>query len=213
VQLHFSVRDTGIGIPADRLDRLFKSFSQVDVSTSRRYGGTGLGLAIARAIVDRHDGTISFTTAAGAGTTFLVELPCAPAPATHSPDAAARHHVLVVDPDADFVRILETLAAPLVNVVAASTGADAVRVARQVTIDALIIEPELPNEDGLDLVRQLRMLRQYTDLPVIVFSTKEYRAAELEGVTLSSTHAYVKARDREDEVVMRLRAMLAARVG
>ncbi len=86
------------------------------------------------------------------------------------------------------------------------------RLARQTTFDALIIEPDLPNENGLELVRELRMLRHYTDLPVIVFSANEYHATMLEGVTLSPAHAYVKARDREDEVVMRLRAMLTARV-
>jgi nitrogen-specific signal transduction histidine kinase len=208
-----SVRDRGPGIPPEFQGRLFGKFQQAETSASRRHGGTGLGLAIARAIVERHEGTISFTTAAGAGTTFVVELPCAPVPVTRSTDATAQHHVLVVDPDADIVRILETLAAPLVNLVAASTGANAMRLARQTTFDALIIEPDLPNEDGLELVRQLRMLRHYPDLPVIVFSTNEFDAAALDGVTLSPAHAYVKARDREDEVVMRLRAMLAARVG
>jgi DNA-binding response OmpR family regulator len=86
------------------------------------------------------------------------------------------------------------------------------RLARQTTFDALVIEPDLPGENGLALVRELRILRPYTDLPVIVFSANEYDATALEGVTLSAAHSYVKARDREAEVVMRLRAMLAARV-
>ena len=206
------VRDRGPGISPEFQGRIFGKFQQAESSASRRHGGTGLGLAIARAIVERHDGTIAFTTSAGAGTTFLVELPCAAVPATPSSDATAQHHVLVVDPDADIGRILETLAGPLVNLVAASTGDDAMRLARQTTFDAMIIEPDLPNENGLELVRELRMLRPYTDLPVIVFSTNEYDAAALDGVTLSPAHAYVKARDREDEVMMRLRAMLAARV-
>ncbi|MDQ4080584.1 MAG: hybrid sensor histidine kinase/response regulator [Gemmatimonadota bacterium] len=209
---HVSVRDRGAGIPPEFQERIFGKFQQAESSASRRHGGTGLGLAIARAIVERHEGTISFTTTAGVGTTFLVELPCAPVPVAHASDAAAQHHVLVVDPDADIVRILETLAGPMVNLVPAATGNDAMRLARQTTFDALIIEPDLPNENGLELVRELRMLRHYTDLPVIVFSANEYHATMLEGVTLSPAHAYVKARDREDEVVMRLRAMLTARV-
>jgi DNA-binding response OmpR family regulator len=61
-------------------------------------------------------------------------------------------------------------------------------------------------------VRELRTLRDYGDLPVIVFSSREYTTEELDGVTLSAAHAYVKARDGTDEVVRRLKAMLAARV-
>jgi signal transduction histidine kinase len=207
-----SVRDRGPGIPPEFQARIFGKFQQAESSASRRHGGTGLGLAIARAIVERHEGTISFITGAGAGTTFRVDLPSAPISVAQPSNPTAQHHVLVVDPDPDIVRILETLAGPLVNLVPAPTGADAMRLARQTTFDALIVEPDLPGENGLELVREVRMLRQYTDLPVIVFSANEYDAGALEGVTLSPAHAYVKARDREDEVVMRLRAMLAARV-
>lgn len=69
-RIHFSIRDTGIGIPADRLDRLFQSFSQVDSSTSRRYGGTGLGLVICKRLCEMMGGTIAVESQENRGTTF-----------------------------------------------------------------------------------------------------------------------------------------------
>ncbi|HEX9024740.1 MAG TPA: ATP-binding protein, partial [Geobacteraceae bacterium] len=75
VTLHFSVSDTGIGIPENKLTDIFTSFTQVDAGLNRKYGGTGLGLAITRKIVEAHGGAIKVRSQVGKGSTFIVCLP------------------------------------------------------------------------------------------------------------------------------------------
>jgi signal transduction histidine kinase/DNA-binding response OmpR family regulator len=88
--IHIAVRDTGIGIPPERMDRLFQSFSQVDASTTRRYGGTGLGLAICKRLIEMMGGTIHVESKLGKGSTFYVRFLATPAPAP-APDTDIAH--------------------------------------------------------------------------------------------------------------------------
>src|SRR5262245_34125618 len=114
--ISIAVRDTGIGIPADRMDRLFQSFSQADASISRRYGGTGLGLAISRRLAELMDGSLVAESdgVAGRGSRFVATIRAATAPdaiahaSVQLVDLTGRQ-VLIVDDNATNRRILVTL--------------------------------------------------------------------------------------------------------
>ena len=111
--MHVAVRDTGIGIPADRVHRLFEEFSQVDSSTTRKYGGTGLGLAVSKRLAELMGGTMWVESVAGEGSTFHFTIVAEPADvpsraaAAGVPSELTGKHVLVVDDNAINRRILD----------------------------------------------------------------------------------------------------------
>jgi signal transduction histidine kinase/CheY-like chemotaxis protein len=128
VRLRFEVRDSGIGIPRERVDRLFQCFSQVDASNNRRYGGTGLGLAISKQIVETMGGSIFVDTIEGQGSTFgfRLTLPREPAP-NGEPNAPAGLRILVADERATNRQALSLLFSDRNTVTSADTGAEAHR--------------------------------------------------------------------------------------
>ncbi len=177
--LTVSVQDSGIGIPADRMNRLFKSFSQVDASTTRRYGGTGLGLVITKRLVELMGGEISVTSEVGRGTTFTFTLP---GEVATLPDRAARQkqiaaikgrHVLVVDDNRTNRLILnEKLRSWELQPRATGEPREALEwLGGDDTFDICIIDYKMPDMSGFELARRIRQLRPSRTPPLILFSS------------------------------------------
>jgi PAS domain S-box-containing protein len=179
VVLHVSVKDTGIGISADAMGRLFQSFSQADASTTRRYGGTGLGLAISKRLAEFMGGSMSADSKPGDGSTFRFNVVVESVPgAPHSHFAAARsqlggRRLLIVDDNATHRRILTKLTNSWhLYPHAVETGAEALRLLRAgQRFDFALIDMELPEIDGFTLAHAIRELRPAPDLPLIVLTS------------------------------------------
>jgi two-component system sensor histidine kinase/response regulator len=167
------VEDTGIGIPADRLDRLFKSFSQVDSSTTRHYGGTGLGLSIVKRLVELKGGEVGVDSTEGHGSRFWLNLPVAalidqagPSPLGHG------KRVLVVD---DLAVCREGLATKLALFSFEATAVGSVdealaRLGGEESFDLVLADELMPGKGGLDLLAALRAQPRYERLPFVLLS-------------------------------------------
>ncbi len=174
--LHITVRDTGIGIPVDRLARLFKSFSQADASTSREYGGTGLGLAICKRLVELMGGKLWVESIPQKGSTFHFTLPLDPCPAMDAPSAVlfpralAGRRLLIVEDHPATSRLLcaQTQKWGLSAKAAASNSRALELLHRGDHFDAAMIDLEMPDGNGLELARKIRQLPRCGALPIIL---------------------------------------------
>ena len=178
-RLHVSVRDTGIGIPDDRMERLFKSFSQVDASTTRKYGGTGLGLAISKQLCEAMQGRMWVESEVDVGTTFHFTALVQAVPSRGhvrflgTQPALARRRLLIVDDNAASRRILTLQAAAWgMEVRAVASGPEALDlIARGEQFDVGLLDRQMPCMDGEALAREIRTYRDPARLPLIMLSS------------------------------------------
>ncbi|WP_271083839.1 CHASE3 domain-containing protein [Brevundimonas sp. NIBR11] len=169
-----SVVDQGPGIPDSFRSRIFSKFAQADGSDTRAKGGTGLGLAIAREIAERHGGRLWFESAEGEGATFYLDLPLASE--TDNSAAGDGPRLLIVEDDADAAEILRTmLESDGFAADVASTGREGLSAARTGVYSALLVDLQLPDADGIGLIRALRAGVDTRDLPVVVVSADTAR--------------------------------------
>ncbi|NWG87183.1 MAG: response regulator [Hydrogenophilaceae bacterium] len=182
-RIRFEVKDTGIGIPPESMDRLFVSFSQVDSSTARRYGGTGLGLAICKRLVEAMQGKIGVESRVAEGSLFWFELPLEwIEPRAYSiaslPGSQLRpRRVLLVDDIAINREILQRMLASWglsVEVCANAPAALAKLREAQAAgkgFELLLTDQCMPEMSGVDLLREVRQSPELAGLPVIILSS------------------------------------------
>lgn len=175
--IEFAVKDTGIGIESDRLNRLFKSFSQVDASTTRQYGGTGLGLAISKKLAEMMGGKMWVESEAGVGSTFYFTISANVAEPPHKKQTLehrlAGKQLLIVDDNATNRQILTLQAQSWgMNTRALESGAKALELISAGTkLDLAVLDMQMPGMDGLTLARTIRQKLQYQDLPLVMLSS------------------------------------------
>jgi signal transduction histidine kinase/ligand-binding sensor domain-containing protein/CheY-like chemotaxis protein len=177
MELGFSIKDTGIGIPADKIDRLFKAFSQVDSSTTRKYGGTGLGLVICEKLVKMMGGNISVQSAPKEGTTFLFNIKTTVSEQSlrtyiHSNLAGvSKRKILVVDDNSTNLTILKNQLEQWQQIpYLAKSGREALFLLSERTdFDLIITDMHMPEMNGIELATKIR--EKYPAIPIILLSS------------------------------------------
>ena len=185
-RLRFAISDTGVGIPSERLERLFKAFSQVDSSTTRQYGGTGLGLSISRQLIELMGGEIGVDSQVGVGTTFWFELdlvtsdrPAAVLSALCEPESDKEHHVtparqqkerltghilLAEDNRINQLYIVELLKHFGCTSDVVVNGEEALVAVQQHPYDLVLMDCQMPEMDGFTATREIRKREQSGEL-------------------------------------------------
>jgi PAS domain S-box-containing protein len=223
VSLEFAVRDTGIGIPPDKLDRLFKAFSQADTSTTRKYGGTGLGLVISDRLAKMMGGSMRVVSEPGRGSTFYFTIATTRAPVSPAkrylrgglPELRGKR-VLIVDDNPTNLRILsDQLRLWGLLPLAARSGAEALELLeREPGFDLALLDFHMPEMDGIELARRIRYLERVQAPPLVLISSApaEGEARDLFAALLAKPVKQSLLFDTLNEVLAQAQAPAAQRL-
>jgi signal transduction histidine kinase/ligand-binding sensor domain-containing protein/DNA-binding response OmpR family regulator len=210
-ELEFNVKDTGIGIPPDKLDRLFKAFSQVDSSTTRKYGGTGLGLAICEKLISLMGGHIAVESVPNKGTTFKfnikTEISVAGIKTYVNNDMAGvegRTILVVDDNDTNRVILKTQLEQWKLKPTMAKTGEEALAYLSAKAFDLVITDMEMPVMNGLQLARSIK--DHHPQMPIMLLSSfGDERSSEYRTVFSSVLTKPVKQHHLRSQILDELR--------
>jgi signal transduction histidine kinase/ligand-binding sensor domain-containing protein/DNA-binding response OmpR family regulator len=181
LNLLFKVHDTGIGIPEDKISRLFKAFSQVDSGTTRKYGGTGLGLAISEKLVNLMGGEISVSSKLGSGTLFSFNIKAKIDRADVGAVSQnvlitdlANKNILIIDDNKTNLNILKTQLSYWNFVpITAYSGMEALAILSSTNdIELVISDMDMPEMNGIQLAKKIKRIRP--ELPIILLSSIDY---------------------------------------
>lgn len=211
-EIHFAVKDSGIGIPKEKINRLFQPFSQVDASTTRRYGGTGLGLAISKKLVELMEGRIWVESEAGAGTTFHFTIPAVSA--TLKPASCARSdlqtdlgcdlHILVAEDNIVNQRVtLQMLNKLGCRADVVSNGIEVLAALERQHYDLVLMDVQMPEMDGLEAARAIR--RRWPKGPKVIAVTASALQGDREMCIEAGMDDYISKPVRMAELAQKLR--------
>jgi len=233
-RIRVEVEDRGMGIPEEFRARVFEKFAQADGSSSRRADGTGLGLSITRQLVEAMGGSIGFHTETGRGSTFFIQLQCAPEegaqklPSTPTLADTTRCRVLIcadgpgevnaskeiprvlhVEDDMDLWRVLQSALADRAEIVTAASLEEARRRLLEESFSLVLLDVELPDGDGLTLLNQLPLVNRASAPPVVILSAGEVSQEVQRRVAAT----LVKSRVCEFHIVETILSLVQSRVG
>jgi CheY-like chemotaxis protein len=209
--LSFAVSDTGIGIPPDKIAKVFEEFGQADDSTSREYGGTGLGLPLSRRFCQLLGGDLTVESQPGRGSIFTIRVPAIlPGTATEAaqqrtpqaaadtgaiPQAPAGATVLVIDDDPESRDIIERLLRKDgVAVATASGGEEGLRLAREIRPAVITLDVVMPDMDGWAVLRALKADTALREIPVVMLTMVDDKSRSY---SLGATDYLTKPVDRQ----------------
>jgi len=183
--IRFEISDTGIGIPEDKIDKVFEEFSQADESTTRDYGGTGLGLPISKRFCEMMGGEISAESVVGEGSTFSMVLPRKVVEAPLQSEAEriglaraameeGQRVALVIDDEAASRELIgRALEREDYSVIQAGNGEEGIRLAHDIKPDVITLDIMMPGVDGWEVLADLKGSEDVADIPVIMISVLE----------------------------------------
>ncbi|MEJ1929434.1 PAS domain S-box protein [Nostoc sp. NIES-2111] len=184
--IRFAVMDTGIGIAAENIKKLFQPFIQIDSALNRQYNGTGLGLALVKRIVEMHDGKVGVNSELGVGSCFSVDLPCIgvcefPPESVNlgSPELnftvneIGEHSPLILlaeDSEASIFTISGYLETVGYRVILAKNGQEAIALTKAQIPNLILMDIQMPGIDGLEAIKQIRLDKNFANIPIIALT-------------------------------------------